>query len=160
MGNVLAAAYLLVALVPNTHFRQIFCMTRTVLSPLKEGIHVSLSIFHIAVGLTRSLFSQMSQEGIDILHEIYGHLLNLLSHAWQYADPQAHGTSKLVQYFNVMQHCLISRTEKIMVWLVAPIAHKMCNLVVCSSRNTSWTCGSCFNLSFLSPQFPAITTNK
>lgn len=59
----------------------------------------------------------MNQEAVDILHEVYGHLLSLLSHAWQYADPQVHGTSKLVQYFSIMQHCLISRPEKIMVRL-------------------------------------------
>ncbi|ELU04220.1 hypothetical protein CAPTEDRAFT_219867 [Capitella teleta] len=94
-----AAAYLLVALVPSNHFRQIFCMTRNILSPMKEGVH------------------QMNQEAVDILHEVYGHLLSLLSHAWQYADPQVHGTSKLVQYFSIMQHCLISRPEKIMALL-------------------------------------------
>ena len=31
------------------------------------------------------------------------------------ADVQVHGTTKLVPYFTVMNYCLVSRTEKLMV---------------------------------------------
>ncbi|XP_076099132.1 ubiquitin carboxyl-terminal hydrolase 34-like isoform X2 [Mytilus galloprovincialis] len=89
-----AAAMLLISLVPSNHFRQTFRATRSIVSPHKE--------------------SAMSSEAVIVLHQIYEHLLSLLSRAKLYVDPQAHGTSKLTSYFAVMSYCLISRTEKLM----------------------------------------------
>ena len=76
---------------------------------------------------------------MEVVHEVYGHLLKLLCKARQYVgkwmvvmmvmmmmmkilklinnltDGQGHGTSKLVPYFSVLNYCLISKTEKLMV---------------------------------------------
>jgi len=61
----------------------------------------------------------MTEEATDVLHMIYGHLLKLLSRARLYADAPMHGTSKLVPYFSVLNYCLISRVEKLMVRITA-----------------------------------------
>lgn len=93
-----ATAFLLVALVPSNHFRQAFRSSCTVISPHKES-----------VGL--------SSEALTVLHQVYLHLLRLLARARQYVDAHTHGTSKLVPYFAVLGHCLLSRTEKLTVSL-------------------------------------------
>nr|KAG5696977.1 hypothetical protein BaRGS_008439 [Batillaria attramentaria] len=85
-----AAAYLLIALVPSNQFRQTFRSGRT---------HKDL---------------QMSPEAMVILHQIYEHLLSLLTRARMYVDPQVNGTTKLVLYFTVMNFCVLSKAEKLM----------------------------------------------
>ncbi|XP_041355094.1 ubiquitin carboxyl-terminal hydrolase 34-like isoform X3 [Gigantopelta aegis] len=89
-----AAAYLLVSLIPSNHFRQSFRSARSMLSPHKE--------------------LPMSTEALMVLHQVYEHLLSLLSRARLYVDPAVHGTTKLMCYFAVMNFCLISRVEKLM----------------------------------------------
>ncbi|XP_072031378.1 LOW QUALITY PROTEIN: ubiquitin carboxyl-terminal hydrolase 34-like [Amphiura filiformis] len=87
-----AAAFLLISLVPDGHFRQSFRSARSVHSPQKE--------------------LRLSQESILILQQIYALLLRLLARAKPYVDASAHGTTKLVAFFSVLSHCLISRQEK------------------------------------------------
>ncbi|XP_048258866.1 ubiquitin carboxyl-terminal hydrolase 34-like isoform X4 [Haliotis rufescens] len=89
-----AAAFLLVSLVPSTHFRQSFRSARSMLSPHKEFA--------------------MSTEALMVLHQVYEHLLSLLSRARLYVDPQVHGTMKLMCYFAVMTYCLVSKQEKLL----------------------------------------------
>ncbi|KAI0239771.1 Ubiquitin carboxyl-terminal hydrolase 34 [Lamellibrachia satsuma] len=88
-----SAAYLLIALVPSSTFRQAFRTTRSILSPHKDLV-------------------PMGADAVSVLHEIYSHLLRLLARARQYVDASTHGTTKLVPYFAVMNYCLLSRTEK------------------------------------------------
>ena len=57
----------------------------------------------------------MSQEAVQVVQQIYRHLLNLLPRARQYVDPQLHQTGKLVPYFAVLGHCLITKAEKLTV---------------------------------------------
>ena len=47
--------------------------------------------------------------------QVYQCLLRLLKPARVYTDVQMHGNMKLVQYFQLMQHCVLSRAEKLMV---------------------------------------------
>ncbi|XP_027055599.1 ubiquitin carboxyl-terminal hydrolase 34-like [Pocillopora damicornis] len=87
-----ASAYLLVSLVPNSHFRQGF-RSRSFSAPHKEMV--------------------LSKDALSILHEIYKMLLNLLPRARKYCvDRNIHGTTKLVSYFAVLNYCLVSKTEK------------------------------------------------
>ncbi|CAH3140586.1 unnamed protein product [Pocillopora meandrina] len=86
-----ASAYLLVSLVPNSHFRQGF-RSRSFSAPHKEMV--------------------LSKDALSILHEIYKMLLNLLPRARKYCDRNIHGTTKLVSYFAVLNYCLASKTEK------------------------------------------------
>ncbi|XP_078001097.1 ubiquitin carboxyl-terminal hydrolase 34-like isoform X2 [Glandiceps talaboti] len=89
-----SAAFLLVSLVPDNHFRQAFRSARSIHSPQKE--------------------LRMSPDAIVVLHQIYSLLLRLLCRARQYVDSNVHGTGKLVSYFALMSYCLVSRTEKLM----------------------------------------------
>jgi len=52
---------------------------------------------------------------MPVLHKVFEHLLSLLPRCRLYVDPQTHGTTKLICYFSVMQYCLVSKTEKLMV---------------------------------------------
>ena len=88
-----SAAYLILSLIPNLNFRQTF-----------RNAHRSIQRDQI-----------LSDEALSILHQIYTHLLKLLSNAKTYADTQIHGTSKLTSYFSLMTYFLISNTEKLMV---------------------------------------------
>ncbi|XP_038075535.1 ubiquitin carboxyl-terminal hydrolase 34-like isoform X2 [Patiria miniata] len=87
-----AAAFLLISLVPDPHFRQSFRSARSVHSPQKE--------------------IQLSPEAVIILQQIYSILLRLLPRARHYVDASIHGTTKLVAYFSVLSHCIISKIEK------------------------------------------------
>jgi len=51
------------------------------------------------------------------MHRCYVELIFIYFNWFQYwcADVQVHGTTKLVPYFTVMNYCLVSRTEKLMV---------------------------------------------
>ncbi|XP_070576482.1 ubiquitin carboxyl-terminal hydrolase 34-like isoform X2 [Ptychodera flava] len=89
-----SAAFLLVSLVPDNHFRQAFRSARSIHSPQKE--------------------LRMSADALSVLHQIYGLLLRLLCRARQYVDSNVHGVGKLVSYFALMSYCLVSRTEKLM----------------------------------------------
>ncbi|XP_022096710.1 ubiquitin carboxyl-terminal hydrolase 34-like [Acanthaster planci] len=87
-----AAAFLLISLVPDPHFRQSFRSARSVHSPQKE--------------------IRLSSEAVMILQQIYTILLRLLPRARHYVDTSIHGTTKLVAYFSVLSHCIVSKIEK------------------------------------------------
>jgi ubiquitin carboxyl-terminal hydrolase 34 len=87
-----AAAFLLISLVPDPHFRQSFRSARSVHSPQKE--------------------IRLSPDAVIILQQIYTILLKLLPRARHYVDASIHGTTKLVAYFSVLSHCIISKIEK------------------------------------------------
>ncbi|XP_077867964.1 ubiquitin carboxyl-terminal hydrolase 34-like [Saccoglossus kowalevskii] len=89
-----SAAFLLVSLVPDNHFRQAFRSARSIHSPQKE--------------------LRMSPDALSVLHQIYSLLLRLLCRARLYVDSNVHGTGKLVSYFALLSYCLLSRTEKLM----------------------------------------------
>lgn len=92
-----AAAFLLVSLVPSTHFRQGY-----------------RSAHRLGMGCNSTRDFQLSPEATLILHQIYTALLRLLQPARHYIDIQAHSTMKLTAYFALMTYCVISKTEKLM----------------------------------------------
>ena len=69
-------------------------------------------------------FFQMTNDALMTLHQIYQHLLSLLPRCRLYVDPQTHGTTKLMVYFAVLQYCLISKHEKLMVGIMIYIGSK------------------------------------
>ncbi|XP_033107296.1 ubiquitin carboxyl-terminal hydrolase 34-like [Anneissia japonica] len=87
-----SAAYLLVSLVPDTQFRQGYRSSRSMHNPQKELV--------------------LTTEALEVLHEVYRVLLELLRIARQFADASVHGTAKLVSFFSLLNYCLISKTEK------------------------------------------------
>lgn len=93
-----AAAFLLVSLVPSTHFRQGY-----------------RSAHRLGLGCNASRELQLSPEATLILHQIYTALLRLLQPARHYIDIQTHGTMKLTAYFALLTYCVVSKTEKLMV---------------------------------------------
>lgn len=93
-----AAAFLLVSLVPSTHFRQGY-----------------RSAHRLGLGCNTSRELQLSPEATLILHQIYTALLRLLQPARHYIDLQTHGTMKLTAYFALLTYCVVSKTEKLMV---------------------------------------------
>lgn len=93
-----AAAFLLVSLVPSTHFRQGY-----------------RSAHRLNLGCNSSRELQLSPEATLILHQIYTALLRLLQPARHYIDIQTHGTMKLTAYFALLTYCVVSKTEKLMV---------------------------------------------
>ncbi|XP_032664565.1 ubiquitin carboxyl-terminal hydrolase puf isoform X2 [Odontomachus brunneus] len=92
-----AAAFLLVSLVPSTHFRQGY-----------------RSAHRLGLGCNASRELQLSPEATLILHQIYTALLRLLQPARHYIDIQTHGTMKLTAYFALLTYCVVSKTEKLM----------------------------------------------
>ncbi|KAG7202552.1 hypothetical protein KM043_009748 [Ampulex compressa] len=92
-----AAAFLLVSLVPSTHFRQGY-----------------RSAHRLGLGCNTSRELQLSPEATLILHQIYTALLRLLQPARHYIDIQTHGTMKLTAYFALLTYCVVSKTEKLM----------------------------------------------
>ncbi|KAI5706705.1 hypothetical protein M8J75_010579 [Diaphorina citri] len=90
-----AAAYLLVSLVPNTHFRQGYRSARGFTSPHKEAALVP--------------------ETQRILHMVLNACLKLLSTAPQYIDATPPTSSRLVQYFTVLNYFSMTRNEKLML---------------------------------------------
>ncbi|XP_014601370.1 PREDICTED: ubiquitin carboxyl-terminal hydrolase 34 isoform X2 [Polistes canadensis] len=92
-----AAAFLLVSLVPSTHFRQGY-----------------RSAHRLGLGCNTSRELQLSPEATLILHQIYTALLRLLQPARHYIDLQTHGTMKLTAYFALLTYCVVSKTEKLM----------------------------------------------
>ncbi|KAL0270091.1 UNVERIFIED_CONTAM: hypothetical protein PYX00_007611 [Menopon gallinae] len=88
-----AAAYLLVSLVPNAHFKQHYRSARGLMHP-------------------RDLL--MNQEAQSVLHEIYMLLLRKLKVAKKYSDVQEHGPNKLTAYFTLLLYCCPTKTEKLM----------------------------------------------
>ncbi|XP_071963584.1 ubiquitin carboxyl-terminal hydrolase 34-like isoform X2 [Antedon mediterranea] len=87
-----SAAYLLVSLVPDIQFRQGYRSSRSMHNPQKE--------------------LNLSSEALEVLHEVYRVLLELLRIARPFADASVHGTAKLVSFFSLLNYCLISNTEK------------------------------------------------
>lgn len=92
----LAAAYLLISLVPSQSFRANY---RT--SSLKIPIQSSQR--------------ELNGDALIILHTILSLLLRLLRPARAYTDISVHGTGKLTAYFSLMTYCMITKTEKMMV---------------------------------------------
>lgn len=92
----LAAAYLLVSLVPSQSFR-----TNYRAASLKLQVHTS--------------HRDLSDEATLILHTILNLLLRLLRPARVYTDILVHGPGKLSAYFGLMTYCMVSKTEKLMV---------------------------------------------
>uniref|UniRef100_A0A8D8RQZ4 ubiquitinyl hydrolase 1 n=1 Tax=Cacopsylla melanoneura TaxID=428564 RepID=A0A8D8RQZ4_9HEMI len=90
-----AAAYLLVSLVPNTHFRQGYRSARGFTSPHKEAALVP--------------------ETQRILHTVLNSCLKLLAVAPQYIDATPPTSSRLVQYFTVLNYFSMTRNEKLML---------------------------------------------
>ena len=87
-----SAAFLLVSLVPSPHFRQTFRTPRNPPSQLRDSIEAA--------------------DGLDTITRLLEFLLSLLRNCKQYIDISCHGTTKLVSYFQVMTHLLLSRQEK------------------------------------------------
>lgn len=87
-----AAAFLLVSLVPSSHFRQGFRASHRL--PNKEPL--------------------LSAEAQSVLHQVYTSLLRLLGPAKHYTDIQTHGTMKLTTYFALLTYCVVSKAEKLM----------------------------------------------
>ncbi|XP_012254828.2 ubiquitin carboxyl-terminal hydrolase 34 [Athalia rosae] len=92
-----AAAFLLVSLVPSTHFRQGY-----------RNAH------RLGLGCNSARELQLSPEATLILHQVYTALLRLLQSARHYIDIQTHGTMKLTAYFALLTYCVVSKTEKLM----------------------------------------------
>ncbi|XP_057336925.1 ubiquitin carboxyl-terminal hydrolase puf [Microplitis mediator] len=92
-----AAAFLLVSLVPSTHFRQGYRSTH-----------------RLGLGCNSTREFQLPSEATIILHQIYTALLRLLQPARHFIDIQTHGTMKLTAYFALMTYCVVSKTEKLM----------------------------------------------
>ncbi|KAK0163763.1 hypothetical protein PV328_002459 [Microctonus aethiopoides] len=92
-----AAAFLLVSLVPSTHFRQGY-----------------RSAHRLGLGCNSTRELQLSPDATLTLHQIYTALLRLLQSARHYIDIQTHGTMKLTAYFALLTYCVISKTEKMM----------------------------------------------
>ncbi|XP_046627893.1 ubiquitin carboxyl-terminal hydrolase 34 [Neodiprion virginianus] len=92
-----AAAFLLVSLVPSTHFRQ--------------GYRTA---HRLGLGCNSARELQLSSEATLVLHQIYTALLRLLQPARHYIDIQTHGTMKLTAYFALLTYCVVSKTEKLM----------------------------------------------
>lgn len=96
-----AAAFLLVSLVPSAHFRQGY-----------------RSAHRLGINCNTNRELQLTPEATSILHQIYNALLRLLQPARHYIDMQMHGTMKLTAYFTLLTYCVVSKTEKLMVWMV------------------------------------------
>lgn len=92
----IAAAYLLVSLVPSQSFRANYRV-----ASLKLPTHAP--------------HRELSGEAQIILHTILNLLLRLLRPARAYTDILVHGPSKLSAYFVLMTYCMVSKTEKLMV---------------------------------------------
>ncbi|XP_065661314.1 ubiquitin carboxyl-terminal hydrolase 34 isoform X2 [Hydra vulgaris] len=87
------AAYLLVSLVPNIHFPQSF-RGRLFSTPQKQ--------------------IKMSEEAKSILKKVYEFLLKMLPSLGKYCDKSHLGTTRLVNYFTLLNYCCISNDEKAM----------------------------------------------
>lgn len=96
----LAAANLLVSLVPNPNFRTVYRHPR--------GGGVSVAGQGVSLGSEATL----------VQHQIYALLLGLLKKARHYTDLASHGTAKLAAYFALLTYFAHTRTEKLMVCLV------------------------------------------
>lgn len=86
------ASYLLVCLVPNNQFPQAFRAHRMFAAAQKEF--------------------KMSAEANTILHEIFKFLLDMLTSLKKYCDKQQAGTTKLVNYFTLLNYFCLSEDEK------------------------------------------------
>ncbi|XP_037090627.1 ubiquitin carboxyl-terminal hydrolase puf-like, partial [Pollicipes pollicipes] len=87
-----SASLLLVGLVPSSQFRHLFTQRQR----------------------QSSAELPLAADALAVLHQVYRCLLRLLKPARVYTDVQLHGNMKLVQYFQLMQHCVVSRAEKLM----------------------------------------------
>lgn len=106
---IIAAAYLLVSLVPSQSFR-----TNYRAASLKLPIHTP--------------HRDLSDEAQLVLHTILNLLLRLLRPARVYTDILVHGPNKLSAYFGLMTYCMVSKTEKLMVnditIITKPLSHQ------------------------------------
>ena len=106
-----SAAFLLVSLVPTPHFRQTFRTPRNPPSQLRDTIEVSGT--DVRRGETFPLLQ--ASDGLETVRKILEFLLSLLRNCKQYIDINCHGTTKLVSYFQVMTHLLLSKQEKMLL---------------------------------------------
>lgn len=93
--KILAAANLIVSLVPSQSFRSNYRATH----------------HKLVVNSQREL----AGEAQAILHTVLNILLRLLRSARNYAEINVHGTAKLTSYFTLMTYCMITKTEKLML---------------------------------------------
>ena len=105
-----SAAYLVVALVPSTHFRQAF---RQSVTARGIGMKPSAGVSSADMGANNPE-AQSQQEQVDTLHRLLEFLFGLLPNAKQYIDLQQHGSHKLVAYFQTMTHFLCTKNEKLL----------------------------------------------
>jgi ubiquitin carboxyl-terminal hydrolase 34 len=104
----IAAASLLVALVPSPNFRQVYRAPR--------GIGISHPNRDLLLGAEAAL----------VQHQIYALLLGLLKQAKHYIDLATHGTAKLAAYFALLTYFAHTRTEKLMVTLIDVLHVDIC----------------------------------
>ena len=91
-----SAAFLVISLVPSTHFRSAF--RRQMPLPMRDNL--------------------LSDEDTEILHQVLKFLLGLLQSARKYTDYpdyQQHSTGKLGAYFQTLNHCLLTKSERLML---------------------------------------------
>lgn len=91
----IAAAYLLVSLVPSQSFRANY---RTASLKLHQAPQ-----------------RELNGDAQIILHTILNLLLRLLRSARAFTEISVHGTNKLTAYFSLMTYCMCTKSEKIMV---------------------------------------------
>ena len=91
-----SAAFLVISLVPSTHFRSAF--RRQMPLPMRDNL--------------------LNDEDTEILHQVLKFLLGLLQSARKYTDYpdyQQHSTGKLGAYFQTLNHCLLTKSERLML---------------------------------------------
>ena len=91
-----SAAFLVISLVPSTHFRSAF--RRQMPLPMRDNL--------------------LNDEDTEILHQVLKFLLGLLHSARKYTDYpdyQQHSTGKLGAYFQTLNHCLLTKSERLML---------------------------------------------
>ena len=95
LSEMLFQINFLVSLVPTPHFRQTFRTPRNPLSQLQHSFEAS--------------------DNVETVTKILEFLLSLLKNCKQYIDISCHGINKLVSYFSVMTHLLLSKQEKLLL---------------------------------------------
>ncbi|XP_026479224.1 ubiquitin carboxyl-terminal hydrolase 34-like [Ctenocephalides felis] len=107
--RLLAAAYLLVSLVPHLPFRQAYHGTRIASTAATVATTVAQQ------QLQQQAIRELPSEATAVQRQVLGLLLRLLRPARHYADVPSHGTLKLTSYFTLMTYFASGRTEKLMV---------------------------------------------
>jgi ubiquitin carboxyl-terminal hydrolase 34 len=95
--SFIAAANLLVSLIPSQSFRQNY----------RASTHHKM--------IVNNPQREITGEALVILHSVLSILLKLLRAAKNYTEISSHGTVKLTSYFGLMAYCMITKTEKLML---------------------------------------------